>query len=90
MPVSHSDSLAGFVSSAFGGPASHDNSRPLYIDADRPDRAIQAGGLRRFVRSLVAGFRAYGIRPGDGVQVQLNENTVMDSLVGIRHVSLIS
>ncbi|KAF4178531.1 hypothetical protein CNMCM8694_004212 [Aspergillus lentulus] len=75
MPVSHSDSPAGFVSSAFGGPASHDNSRPLYIDADRPDRAIQAGGLRRFVRSLVAGFTAYGIRPGDGVQL-MNLNVI--------------
>ncbi|GES64076.1 adenylate-forming enzyme [Aspergillus terreus] len=65
------------VSFAFGGLIGADDTRPLYIDADQPSRAIHGRGLRRLVRGLVAGFRAYGLEPSDCVLVQLSGNTVL-------------
>ncbi|GAB1210896.1 hypothetical protein ATERTT37_000006 [Aspergillus terreus] len=65
------------VSFAFSGLIGAHDTRPLYIDADQPSRAVHGRGLRRLVRGLVAGFRAYGLEPGDCVLVQLSGNTVI-------------
>ena len=47
---------------AIDGPVSFDQQKPLYIDASDPTHNLNANQFRVFVRKLVAGFKAAGLR----------------------------
>ncbi|KAL4815066.1 hypothetical protein BDW67DRAFT_191731 [Aspergillus spinulosporus] len=58
------------VSFAFNGPFLHSEQPPIFIDAKNPSRALSAGPFKRLVCSLIAGFKAHHVQPGDCVLVQ--------------------
>lgn len=59
---------------AFNGPVRYDKGRPIFIDAENPERALTAGRLRALVRALIAGLRTAGVQKGDCVVVHLGNN----------------
>lgn len=52
-------------------PVPLDEDRPLYIDAENPTRALSASHFRALVRTLIAGFRAHGLKNADCVLVHM-------------------
>ncbi|KAL5338169.1 acetyl-CoA synthetase-like protein [Aspergillus crustosus] len=68
------------VSFAFNGPALHTDQTPIFIDAKNPSRALSAAAVKRLVCSLIAGFKAHGVQPGDCVLVQM-DNYVLQTAV---------
>jgi hypothetical protein len=60
------------VSFAFNGPFLYSEQLPIFIDAKSPSRALSAGPFKRLVCSLIAGFNAHHVQPGDCVLVQMD------------------
>lgn len=61
------------VTFTFNGPAQH-GERPLYIDADNPSQALNAGQFKLLVRTLIAGLKAHNVQQGDCVLVHMQNN----------------
>lgn len=49
----------------------YDEQKPLFIDAVDPSRSLNKKQFRVLVRTLVAGFKACGVKRGDCVVVHL-------------------
>ncbi|KAL4864997.1 hypothetical protein BDV12DRAFT_200538 [Aspergillus spectabilis] len=47
----------------------YDPNKPLYIDVANPSRSISHNQARTIIRQLIAGLRAWGVKPGDCVAV---------------------
>ncbi|EAW13267.1 uncharacterized protein ACLA_017140 [Aspergillus clavatus NRRL 1] len=47
----------------------YDVDRPILIDVHDPSRSISCRQARKIVRQLVAGLRAWGVKPGDCVAI---------------------
>ncbi|GFF40358.1 putative acyl-coenzyme A synthetase [Aspergillus udagawae] len=47
----------------------YDANRPVYIDVHNPSRSISCAQARNIVRQLIAGLRAWGVKPGDCVAI---------------------
>ncbi|KAK6836252.1 hypothetical protein PG987_006747 [Apiospora arundinis] len=58
-----------FVSFVFDAQTDYEASKPLFIDAQVPERSLNASQARSLVRSLVSGFQAEGLSKGDRVLV---------------------
>ncbi|KJZ80343.1 hypothetical protein HIM_00193 [Hirsutella minnesotensis 3608] len=68
------------VSFAFSGPTAFDEHKPIYIDAQKPSRALSAAQLRLLVRSLIAGLKAQNVEQGDCVLLQLENSVIYSAL----------
>ncbi|KAH6644905.1 hypothetical protein BKA67DRAFT_541903 [Truncatella angustata] len=62
------------VSFAFETEKIYDNEQPLYINADDPHQFLSYNLTRRYVRQMVAGLKAIGLRDGDTILVHLFNN----------------
>lgn len=72
----------------FCGPTPYNQNQPLFIDAEDPSRSFTAAQFRQLVRTLIAGFKAYGVQPGDCVLLHLG-NSVSGPIHGeISHPEL--
>ncbi|GIJ86355.1 hypothetical protein Asppvi_005243 [Aspergillus pseudoviridinutans] len=47
----------------------YDANRPIYVDVHNPSRSISCAQARKIVRQLIAGLRAWGVKPGDCVAI---------------------
>ncbi|GFF31159.1 putative acyl-coenzyme A synthetase [Aspergillus lentulus] len=47
----------------------YDANRPIYIDVNNPSRSISCAQARKIVRQLIAGLRAWGVKPGDCIAI---------------------
>ena len=63
-----------FVSFVFDAQKDYEATKPLFIDAQVPERSLNATQARLLVRRLVSGFRAAGLGKGDGVLVSVSNN----------------
>ncbi|KAJ6076083.1 hypothetical protein N7499_008064 [Penicillium canescens] len=68
------------VSFALDAQAHYDTSEALIIDAHEPDRALSGAQLKLLVRTLMAGFRAHGVKKGDCVLVNLRNNVLYTAI----------
>lgn len=62
------------VSYALDNIAANDDSQALFIDAQKPDRALNATQTRWLVRTLVVGLSNHGVQSGDCVLVHMGNN----------------
>lgn len=53
---------------------SFDPTRPIYIDAETPDLALNASQTRILIRRLIGGLKAAGLQQGECVLVALSNN----------------
>ncbi|PWY67174.1 acetyl-CoA synthetase-like protein [Aspergillus heteromorphus CBS 117.55] len=65
---------------AFRGPVHHDPERPLYIDAEDPERSFNARQFETLVRMLIAGLKAHHVQRGDCVLVHLGNSIIYPAL----------
>ncbi|KAF7183472.1 hypothetical protein CNMCM7691_003671 [Aspergillus felis] len=47
----------------------YDANRPIFVDVHNPSRSITCNQARKIVRQLIAGLRAWGVKPGDCVAI---------------------
>ena len=64
----------------FCGPTPYNQNQPLFIDAEDSSRSFTAAQFRLLVRTLIAGFKAYGVQPGDCVLLHLGNSVSNFSL----------
>ncbi|CAG7928914.1 unnamed protein product [Penicillium olsonii] len=76
LPVTDMDLL----SFTFGGPKPYNLNQPLFIDAEDPSRSFTAAQFRQLVQTLIAGFKAHNIQPGDCVLLHLGNSIVYPAL----------
>lgn len=71
------------LSFTFDGPKPYNPNQPLFIDAEDPSRSFTAVQFRQLVRTLISGFQAYNIQPGDCVLLHLGNSvsTVSENCV---------
>lgn len=75
-------SSVDIVTYALNSPEKYDENKPLYIDADNPEKYLTAAQTRRLTRKLVAGLTSYaGIQPGDRIVVHLPSTHFFSSIV---------
>ncbi|KAK8116898.1 uncharacterized protein PG998_005179 [Apiospora kogelbergensis] len=70
-----------FVSFAFDAQRDYEATKPLFIDAQVPDRSLNSIQARSLVRRLVSGFRAAGLGKGEGVLVSVSNNYLYAALL---------
>jgi 4-coumarate--CoA ligase len=59
----------------FGSPTDHlDDTRPLFMDAEKPDHYLTMHGYRRLAQRLAAGLRKRGFKPGDRLLLYSGNN----------------
>ncbi|KAL4779644.1 hypothetical protein BJX76DRAFT_365074 [Aspergillus varians] len=63
-PVPYTDILSYLFSSPKYNP-----DKPLYVDVANPSRSISHNQARSIIRQLIAGLRAWGLKPGDCVAI---------------------
>ena len=67
------------LSFAFDSPCQVDDHKPLYIDAENPDRTVNKHQARSLTKNFIAGFQYEGLQDGDCVLVVLFNNVGRDS-----------
>lgn len=73
-PLLHKETYTDLLTFTFCGPTPYNQNQPLFIDAEDPSRSFTAAQFRQLVRTLIAGFKAYGIQPGDCVLMHLGNS----------------
>ncbi|KAJ5782459.1 hypothetical protein N7457_004233 [Penicillium paradoxum] len=68
------------LSFTFDGPKPYNQNQPLFIDAEDPSRSFTAAQFRQLVRTLIAGFQAHNVRPGDCVLMHLGNSILYPAL----------
>lgn len=73
-PLLRPDVYTDLLTFTFSGPKPYNQSQPLFIDAEDPSRSFTALQFRQLVRTLIAGFKAYNVQPGDCVLLHLGNS----------------
>ncbi|KAL1968640.1 hypothetical protein VTN77DRAFT_1466 [Rasamsonia byssochlamydoides] len=80
-PPPHAPVYKDLVSFVFDDrPVGYDEQRPIYIDAENPSWALNARQFRMLVRTLIAGFKAQNLQPGECVLVHLPNNVLYSAI----------
>ncbi|CAG8413666.1 unnamed protein product [Penicillium salamii] len=74
------DIAGDLLSFTFGGPKPYNLNQPLFIDAGDPSRSFTGTQFRQLVQTLIAGFKAHNIKPGDCVLLHLGNSIVYPAL----------
>ncbi|PYI03692.1 acetyl-CoA synthetase-like protein [Aspergillus sclerotiicarbonarius CBS 121057] len=74
-PLSHD-----VVTFALEAQAEYDPCEPLFIDGHEPSRSLNAPQFRFLVHSLIAGFKAHAMQPGDCVLIHTGNNVLYTAL----------
>lgn len=85
--MSEMQSNTDLLSFTFEGPKPYNSNQPLFIDAEEPSRSFTAVQFRQLVRTLISGFKAHNIQPGDCVLLHLGNSvsTVSENCVPQGH-----
>lgn len=73
-PLLHQTTYTDLLTFTFCGPTLYNQSQPLFIDAEDPSRSFTATQFRQLTRTLIAGFKACGVQPGDCVLLHLGNS----------------
>ncbi|CAL5870736.1 uncharacterized protein PFLUO_LOCUS4976 [Penicillium psychrofluorescens] len=79
-PLLRPDVYTDLLTFAFSGPKPYNQSQPLFIDAEDPSRSFTALQFRQLVRTLIAGFKAHNVQPGDCVLLHLGNSILYPAL----------
>ncbi|KAJ5101837.1 hypothetical protein NUU61_004059 [Penicillium alfredii] len=79
-PLLHEDIYTDLLTFTFCGPTSYNQNQPLFIDAEDPSRSFTAAQFRQLVRTLIAGFKAQNVQPGDCVLLHLGNSILYPAL----------
>lgn len=79
-PLLHQTTYTDLLTFTFCGPTLYNQSQPLFIDAEDPSRSFTATQFRQLTRTLIAGFKACGVQPGDCVLLHLGNSILYPAL----------
>ncbi|KAJ5098544.1 hypothetical protein N7532_005545 [Penicillium argentinense] len=79
-PLLHQHTYPDLLTFTFFGPTPYNQNQPLFIDAEDISRSFTAAQLRQLVRTLIAGFKAHGVQPGDCVLLHLGNSILYPAL----------